>query len=180
MTTGLTTELNQFRSEVDDFFQFHPQSPLDDEQRTAFEGLHYFDTNEDLFIDVEVERFPDDEPIIEMTTNTGEQRHYRRWGRFTFQVDGQEAALAVYSDPHGQELFMPFRDATSGPESYGAGRYMDNHRPGFRQLPNGKLEVDFNYAYNPYCAYQSGYSCPLPPTENWLTVPIRAGEKKFK
>ena len=72
---------------------------------------------------------------------------------------------------------MPFRDATSGPESYGAGRYMDSHRPGFRQLPNGKLEVDFNYAYNPYCAYNHKYRCPIPPQENSLNVSILAGEK---
>ncbi len=174
------SELFQFRAEVDDFLQFHPQSPLDEEQREAFQGLDYFDTNEDLILEVEVERFPDDEPTIEMTTNTGEKRLFRRWGRFAFQVDGEDAALTIYSDPHGRELFMPFRDATSGSESYGAGRYMDNHRPGFRQLPGGKLEVDFNYAYNPYCAYQLGYSCPLPPPENWLTVQIRAGEKKFE
>ena len=180
MTTRLETDLLQFRTEIDDFMQFHPQSPLDDEQRDAFQGLDYFDADEDLILEVEVERFADDEPLFEMTTNTGEQRPYRRWGRFTFQVDGEEAALTVYADPHGHELFMPFRDATSGPESYGAGRYMDNHRPGFRQLPGGRLEVDFNYAYNPYCAYSPVYSCPLPPRENWLTVAIRAGEKKFE
>ena len=173
-------ELTQFRADVDDFMQFHPQSPLDDAQREAFNGLHYFEDNAALNLQVEVERFPEDEPLIEMTTNTGEQRPYRRWGRFTFQVDGKDAALTVYSDPSGEELFLPFRDATSGPESYGAGRYMDNHRPGLRQMADGRLEVDFNFAYNPYCAYQSGYSCPLPPAENWLTVPIRAGEKKFQ
>ena len=171
--------LNDFRAEVDDFFQFHPQSPLDDAQRDAFQGIQYFETNDDLVLEVEPEYFPGDEPLTEMTTNTGEKQLYKRWARFTFQVGGEEAALTVYSDPHGHDLFMPFRDATSGPESYGAGRYMDNHRPGLRQLPGGKLEVDFNYAYNPYCAYSESYSCPLPPRENWLSVPIRAGEKKL-
>lgn len=173
------SELNMFRTEVDDFFEFHPQSPLDDEQRETFEGLQYFEPNEDLILVVDVERFPGDDPLLEMSTNTGETRYYRRWGRFTFEVGGQEAQLTVYSDPEGQELFMPFRDATSGRESYGAGRYMDSHRPGLRQLPGGRLEVDFNYAYNPYCAYSEYYSCPLPPAENWLSVPIYAGEKRF-
>ena len=173
-------ELAEFRVDVDDFMQFHPQSPLDDEQREVFEGLHYFDDNEALNLEVEVELYPEDEPLMEMTTNTGELRQYRRWGRFTFQVDSEEASLTVYSDPSGEELFLPFRDATSGPESYGAGRYMDNHRPGLGLLADGRLEVDFNYAYNPYCAYSEYYSCPLPPAENWLKVPIRAGEKKFK
>ena len=174
------SELIQFRTDVDDFFQFHPQSPLDDEQRDNFAGLAYYPENEDLIFEVDVEHFAEDEPLFEMTTNTGEQRFYRRWGRFTFLVDGEKAALTVYSDPSGQELFLPFRDATSGKETYGAGRYMDNHRPGLRVLPDGRLEVDFNYAYNPYCAYSEYYSCPLPPRENWLTVPIRAGEKKFE
>ncbi|MFL7839729.1 MAG: DUF1684 domain-containing protein [Candidatus Promineifilaceae bacterium] len=173
-------ELAQFRVEVDDFMQFHNKSPLDNEQRDVFEGLQYFPENDDLNLEVEVERFSEDEPLMEMTTNTGEQRRYRRWGRFTFQVDGEEAALTVYSDPYGEELFLPFRDVTSEQESYGAGRYMDNYRPGLRHLPDGRLEVDFNYAYNPYCAYSEYYSCPLPPAENWLKVPIRAGEKKFK
>ncbi|MFN2206477.1 MAG: DUF1684 domain-containing protein [Candidatus Promineifilaceae bacterium] len=180
MTSTQERDLLDFRSEVDDFLQFHPQSPLDDEQREEFQALNYFNFNENLILEVEVERFPEDDPLIEIATNTGDLRSYRRWGRFTFEVSGQEAALTVYADPYGDELFMPFRDATSGPESYGAGRYMDNQRPGLRQLPGGKLEVDFNYAYSPYCAYSPAYSCPLPPAENWLTVPIRAGEKKFK
>jgi uncharacterized protein (DUF1684 family) len=180
MTTRPENDLLDFRNEVDDFMQFHPQSPLDDEQREAFQGLNYYGINEDLILEVVVERFPEEEPLVEISTNTGDLRAYRRWGRFTFEVGGQEAALTVYADPYADELFMPFRDATSGPESYGAGRYMDTHRPGLRLMPGGTLEVDFNYAYNPYCAYSEHYSCPLPPTENWLTVPIRAGEKKFE
>jgi uncharacterized protein len=173
------SELIHFRTEVDDFFEFHPQSPLDDDQRDNFEGLEYFDPNDDLVVVVDVERFDDDEPLIEIGTNTGDLRQYRPWGRFTFEADGQEASLTIYSGDDGHELFLPFRDATSGSESYGAGRYIDNHRPGLRQLPDGKIEVDFNYAYNPFCAYSPAFSCPLPPAENWLTVPIRAGEKKF-
>ena len=174
------SELLVFRTEIDDFMEFHPQSPLDDDQRAAFEGLNYFEDNEDLALVVEVARFADDEPLLEMSTNTGETRLYRRWGRFSFEVEGEEATLSIYSDVEGEELFMPFRDATNGSESYGAGRYMDSYRPGLRLLPDGRMEIDFNYAYNPYCAYSKQYSCPLPPRENWLSVPIRAGEKKFE
>jgi uncharacterized protein (DUF1684 family) len=114
-----------------------------------------------------------------MATNTGDRRLYRRWGRFNFQVDGEGAALTIYSDPPGHDFFMPFRDATSGKETYGAGRYMDNHRPGLQPVGDTAVEIDFNFAYNPYCAYNENFSCPLPPAENWLKVPIRAGEKKF-
>lgn len=173
-------ELAHFRNEVDQFIGFHPQSPLSADQRADFDGLPYFAENEALILAVEVARFAATEPMIEMETSTGEQRPYRRWGRFSFTVDGAEASLTIYSDIYGQEFFLPFKDATNGSETYGAGRYLDNHRPGLVDLGNGRLKIDFNYSYNPYCAYNPHFSCPLPPRENWLTVPIRAGEKDFK
>lgn len=172
--------LGRFRAEIDDFLQHHPHSPLTAEQRDTFTGLNYYEENPDLVLTVEVERFPEDEPLVEIGTNTGDTQRFRRWGRFTFTVDGEEAALTVYSNPQGQEFFLPFRDATSGTETYGAGRYLDDHRPGLRQLSETQLVVDFNFAYNPYCAYNLAYSCPLPPRENWLKIPIRAGEKDYK
>ncbi len=171
-------QLAELRRQIDDFMASHPQSPLDEAQRAAFTGLNYYPENPALAFVADVERFADDEPLIEMETNTGEIRPYRRWGRFTFTVDGEEAALTIFSDPHGHDFFMPFRDATSGSETYGSGRYMDNHRPALQQLSDNQVMVDFNYAYNPYCAYSPYFSCPLPPRENWLNVPIRAGERK--
>ena len=117
--------------------------------------------------------------LFEMETSTGEMRLYRRYGRITFQVNGEEAQLTIYSDPHGQDFFLPFRDATSGKETYGAGRYLDNHRPALTPLANDQFQIDFNFSYNPYCAYNPHYSCPLPPRENWLSVPIEAGEKNY-
>lgn len=176
----MDVHLKNFREEIDDFMQFHPQSPLPGELRDGFRGLDYYGENSALVLHVGVERLPDDEPIIEMETSTGDSRPFRRWGTFEFEVDGEPARLTLYSDPAGEEFFLPFRDATSGRETYGAGRYLDNHRPGL--LPTGEdaFEVDFNYAYNPYCAYSPTYSCPLPPMENWLKVPIRAGEKDFQ
>ncbi len=172
-------ELATFRAQIDDFMGYHPQSPLDDEQKVHFAGLNYYPKNEALVLEVDVILFPADEPLIEMQTNTGETRLHRRWGQFTFTVDGEEASLIIYSDPQGEDLFMPFKDATNGTETYGAGRYMDSYRPGMRQIADTRYEIDLNYAYNPYCAYSPYYSCPLPPRENWLKVPIRAGEKKF-
>ena len=175
----MNEQLADLRAQIDDFMGHHPQSPLDWEQREDFSGLSYYDENEDLIVEGELERLPDDEPLIEMTTNTGEIRPYRRWGQFSFEVDGEAAVLTIYSDPHGHELFLPFKDATNGDETYGAGRYLDNHRPGLQPLAGDRIEIDFNYAYNPYCAYSPSYSCPLPPRENWLAVPLRAGEKNF-
>ena len=173
-------ELTHFRSEIDHFMGFHPQSPLSPEQQANFEELAYYAPNEALVLVVPIEQFAATEPMIEMETSTGDVRPYRRWGRFSFEVAGEVASLTIYSDIYGQEFFLPFRDATNGQETYGAGRYLDNHRPGVWDLGNGRVKIDLNYSYNPYCAYQSTYSCPLPPRENWLKVPIRAGEKKFE
>ena len=174
------SQLEDLRAEIDHFMKHHPQSPLEPEQQAVFERLEYFDANSDLIIEVDVELFPDDEPVLSMQTSTGDQQEFRRWGTFSFEVGGQSAELTIFSDPHGENFFMPFKDLTNGEETYGAGRYMDEHRPGFQPLANGKFKVDFNYAYNPYCAYSPYYSCPLPPRENWIQVPIRAGEKGYK
>jgi len=112
--------------------------------------------------------------ILEMDTTSGDRQLYRREGRVTFEVDGQQAVLYLYRSEGSHGLFLPFRDATSGKESYGGGRYLET------VLDNdGTVLIDFNYAYSPYCAYNEDWSCPLPPAENWLTVPIRAGEKTW-
>lgn len=108
---------------------------------------------------------------ITLDTSTGETRVFRRAGFLNFPVDGKPAKLTLFVDSNG--YFLPFRDATSGTETYGAGRYLEPEESG------GKIRVDFNYAYNPYCAYSEHFSCPLPPRENWLTVAIRAGEKVY-
>ncbi|MDX1615034.1 MAG: DUF1684 domain-containing protein [Candidatus Promineifilaceae bacterium] len=173
-------QLEKFRRDVDQFMRDHPQSPLEHEQRHEFDGLNYYPPNPDLIIETEVERLPDDEPVIEMQTSTGSTQPFRRWGQFSFNVDGDETALTLYSDPQGRDFFLPFKDTTNGQETYGAGRYMDDHRPAIVRLDNNRFRFDFNYAYNPYCAYSAMYSCPLPPRENWLEVPIRAGEKAFE
>ena len=174
------SNIAHFRAQIDDFIAHHPQSPLTANQRIDFDGLKYYEPNDALVMTAVIDYFDDDEPLIEMDTSTGDKRLYRRWGRFSFTVSGEEAILTIYADPQGQDLFLPFRDATSGKETYGAGRYMDNHRPGLTLLASSEIEVDFNYAYNPYCAYNLAYSCPLPPRENWLNVPIEAGEKNFE
>ncbi|MDT8305771.1 MAG: DUF1684 domain-containing protein [Anaerolineae bacterium] len=174
-----SAELAHFRAEVDNFLATDPQSPLSRNQQEQFDGLHYYAADPAFRLSGEVERFGNDEPLVEMQTSTGDTRHYRRWGRFSFEVEGEEANVVIYQDPMHGDFFLPFKDATNGVETYGAGRYLDNHRPGLRRLGENRVEIDFNYAYNPYCAYNEDYSCPLPPRENWLRVPIRAGEKQF-
>ena len=174
------SELRHFRAQVDDFMEHHPQSPLDLKQRDYFNGLFYYDENEALNMVVDVDLLPSTEPMIKMETSTGDIRPYRRYGIIHFTINEEPAQLTIYSDLYGNDFFLPFRDATSGKETYGAGRYLDNHRPGLEPLPDNKIKINFNFAYNPYCAYSPAYSCPLPPRENWLSVPIEAGEKDFK
>jgi len=165
-------ELKRFRAEKDRVFAKDPHSPLTPEQRRTFRGLPYFDENPKLVINATVDR--DVEPgEVSMSTTGGEEQAYHRYGLVRFRVDDQPAQLVLYASEDADELFLPFRDATSGHETYGAGRYLEVHARG------EAVTIDFNYAYNPNCAYDPSWSCPLPPTENWLKVPIRAGEKTF-
>ncbi len=165
------TELENFRAEKDDFFAHDPQSPLTADQKRTFSGLRYFDEEPALRLDVTVELFPEREQI-EVQTSTGDVRVYTRYGRFKFIVDGQEAELTIYETEHG--YFLPFVDSLAGTEIYPAGRYLEPE-----PLAGNHFLVDFNVAYNPYCAYNDVWSCPLTPFENRLKVPIRAGEKMF-
>lgn len=165
------SDLDDFRKEKDEFFGRHPQSPLTPEQRRGFTGLHYFPENEDLRLEVKVEPLPDEKPM-QMQTTTGDVQVYVRHGKFTFQVDGQTAELTIFRGDHG--YFLPFVDSLAGKETYPAGRYLEPE-----ELPGGHFFVDFNLAYNPYCAYNEMWSCPITPAENRLKVPVRAGEKIF-
>jgi uncharacterized protein (DUF1684 family) len=166
------SELERFRAEKDEVFARDPHSPLTAEQRRAFAGLAYFDENPQLVIHASVDRHvePDE---VRMATTGGEEQVYRRYGLVRFRVDDQPAQLVLYASDDSDELFIPFRDATSGKETYPAGRYLEVHTHG------DDVTIDFNYAYNPNCAYDPSWSCPVPPPENWLKVPIRAGEKTF-
>lgn len=166
------TELDSFRKEKDAFFGRHPQSPLSRQQRARFSGLAYFPENDALRLEVKVEVLAEKERF-EMQTSTGDVQTYERFGTFKFVVEGQEAGLTIYRSPNG--FFLPFVDALAGTETYPAGRYLEPE-----PLPGGRFFVDFNYAYNPYCAYNEMWSCPIPPAENRLKVAIRAGEKLFQ
>jgi uncharacterized protein (DUF1684 family) len=161
------------RAEKDAYFRRNPYSPLEPEDRQTFSGLKYYEP--DLAFQYILQLQPADPERITLQTNTGDEQTYNRIGTVKFEVDGEPAEAAIYQSTNDDDLFLPFRDATSGKETYGAGRYLEPV-----DLGNAEVLVDFNLAYNPYCAYSPNYSCPLPPVENWLKVPIRAGEKKFQ
>jgi hypothetical protein len=170
------TELESFRRDKDAFFRDHPASPLTDEQRASFTGLSYFPEEPALRVVAPLDTGVDREEPIATPTTTGGTQLYTRAGKVSFEVSGEAAEITLYSSADMHELFVPFRDATSGSETYGAGRYLEVEPPG----RDGIVVVDFNYAYNPYCAYNAAWSCPLPPPENRLRVPIRAGERDFR
>ena len=166
------TDLDEFRQEKDAFFGSHPQSPLTREQKRGFKGLSYFPEDPALRLEVTVEEFNPKETVT-IQTSTGDTQTYQKHGKFRFTVEGQTAELTLYSGEHG--FFLPFVDSLAGTETYGAGRYLEPEPAG-----GGKFLVDFNLTYNPYCAYNENYSCPLTPRENRLKAPIRAGEKVFE
>jgi uncharacterized protein len=168
---GTMTELEAFRAEKDEFFGGHPQSPLTGEQKRNFHGLNYFPENEALCLEVGVDEFPTKEHF-EMQTSTGDVQTYEKYGKFKFMVDEVEVELTIYQSEHG--FFLPFVDSLAGSETYPAGRYLEPE-----PLPGGRFLVDFNIAYNPYCAYNEMWSCPITPAENRLKVAVRAGEKIF-
>ena len=165
------SDLDDFRAEKDDFFKSHPQSPLTREQKQDFTGLNYFPENETLRLEAQMELLNDSTPML-MQTSTGGAQEYMRYGKFKFQVDGQEAELTIYQSEHG--FFLPFVDSLAGKETYPAGRYLEPE-----SLPGDRFLVDFNVAYNPYCAYNEMWSCPITPVENRLKIPVRAGERLF-
>ncbi len=165
-----SAELIALRREKDQFFKASPQSPLSLDQQDAFTGLSYYEPNPALDLTVTVEPLPPGNNEVVIETTTGDTRRYRRYGRFSFTVEGQAVALTLYEAPHG--YFLPFVDANAGSETYGAGRYLEPE-----ELEDDRFRVDFNVAYNPFCAYGDGWSCPITPAENRLSVAIRAGEK---
>ncbi len=163
--------LLEFREAKDHFFGNSLESPLSHEARRVFDGLDYYDPNPDLVFRLRVE--PGDDSEVRVGTSDGAERTYRRAGTVRFDVNGEATQLTLYATGH-TGYFLPFRDSTSGRDTYGAGRYLD-----IEPNEDGTVTLDFNYAYNPTCAYDEAYSCPLPPVENWLRVPIEAGEKDF-
>ena len=126
----------------------------------------------------------DDTSLLIMKTSGKIDKKFLRYGTLSFTIDKKRLRLTVYrsislmSNPHYKDyLFIPFTDLTSGEESYGGGKYLDIT---IHDIQNNKLVLDFNKAYNPYCAYTTGYNCPIPPRENDLPVAIKAGEKDYK
>lgn len=150
-------------------------SPLDETDRLAFRGLSYFPADPAYCLRVPLEPDPGRGTITLMDTK-GRERVFERMGRLRFDMDGRPQQLTLFREPTLHYYFLPFRDATTGHETYEVGRYVEPVDVGEGRV----FLIDFNRAYNPYCAYSHRWSCPIPPPENQLTVPIRAGEMSYR
>lgn len=179
MTTDWRRTIETQREQKDRYFSENPQSPIPPAERGSFDGLEYYPIDDGYRFELTLHRYDEPERVVVGTSTDGEQA-YLRWGEFRFTVDGEQVTIQAYkSDPNDERLWVPFRDATSGEETYGAGRYLDLEEEPHRTGEDTWI-LDFNEAYSPTCAYSDLYECPLPPMENWLEVPIEAGEKAYR
>jgi uncharacterized protein len=167
--------LVRFRAQKDEFMRLGRESPFRRFGHHDFQALKYFEPDPSFRFEAKLLRYRAEASVM-MTTSAGTRQLFNRVGRFDLGIGGQQVPLQAYQPAERDDpnLFVPFKDATSGKETYGGGRYLE-----MRVEHNDEYLVDFNYAYNPYCAYVEGYVCPLPPAENLLKVAIRAGEKKY-
>jgi hypothetical protein len=172
-------ELQRKRAEKDDFFASHPQSPIPPERRDSFSGLDYFDPNPDARVAATVRVHDDPEPVT-METTAGNEVRYLRLVTFAFELRGESVELHGYQQEREDDdaIFVPFRDKTTGQQSYRNGRYLELH-PEDGLTDGESVVLDFNLAYTPFCAYSDTFACPLPPEENWLEVAVAAGERDW-
>ncbi len=171
---GYVNDLAAARAEKDRFFRDDRDTPVPADKKSTLLPLPYFPIDPSYSVPAAL-RVSEERPVFEMPTSTGTLRRYQLVGAVEFTFQGQQMSLGAFVEEGSgnvDNLFVPFADLTTGTETYSAGRYLDLHL-----TSSGYYTVDFNTAYNPYCAYNSQYECPFPPPSNRLKVPIRAGEK---
>jgi len=174
-------EIEKVQQELNEEYSNPETSILDSLDQLTFKGLHFYPINLKFRVKAKFVRTPDEKPFL-MKTSTERLPEYVKYGEAHFIIDGKDLVLNIFqSTDHENEegyedyLFIPYTDLTSGDGSYGGGKYID------AKIPEGKtMIIDFNKAYNPYCAYSHRYSCPIPPEENDLLVRIEAGVKAYK
>lgn len=161
-----------WRAAKDNLFRTD-ESPLKPEAQATFDGLRYYPYDPALAFPVVLEPVLNAD-TLRMPTTTGDVNYYIRYGRVSFTVGGRAQQLTVFKplDPDEPRLFVPFTDPSNRNGSYPGGRYID-----LPAAPDGRYVLDLNYAYSPYCAYDPAYSCPVSPSENRLSAPVRAGEQ---
>ena len=171
-------EINEFQQELNEEYLNPKESPLSKKDRKKFKGHDFFPIEEKYRVVAKFVKTTSAMPF-KMKTSANVFQNYDIYGVVHFEIDGKEYKLNIYqshtlreTEQYKDYLFLPFTDLTNGRETYGGGRYID------LSIPSGdSVIIDFNKAYNPYCAYSTGYSCPIPPKENNLNIKIEAGIK---
>ena len=169
----------RWKTARDELFAGHPQSPISAENRHVFPGVPYFPYDPAARVVARVEPSTPEHYDIRTSGEAGGSYGFTRFAIAVFELEGPSLSLELYwLDGYGGGLFLPFRDATSGKETYGGGRYLfDTVKGSDLGMEGGRLVLDFNFAYNPSCAYDRKWVCPLAPLPNRLNVPVRAGER---
>jgi uncharacterized protein len=169
----------KWRKERDAFFENHQRSPLFPQDKKQFKGLKYYPFDPQYVFSGQIERFVfhinNPKYYATFLTNKGTNKRYLTYGKFRFTLDKKQYTIEIYKSILSDTLFIPFKDKTNEKETYEGGRYIDAEI-----LPEYKMVLDFNKAYNPSCAYNEKFVCVLPPRENMLDIEIRAGEENFK
>jgi uncharacterized protein (DUF1684 family) len=170
----------KFQEKINHEFKDSLESPLPKEDFKAFKALDFFPIDTNLVIKAKFVRTPSESPFI-METTTERKPVYIKYGEAHFMLEDEEFVLSIYqsqqliTDPKfANYLFLPFTDNSNGEDSYAGGRYLDLKIP-----KNDVIILDFNQAYNPYCAYSGKYSCPIPPEDNHISLVIHAGVKNY-
>ena len=165
-----------YQDELKTFWEQDSTTPLHPEEKAAFKGISFYPLDKEYIVEA---RFTpvDSGAVLAMPTSAKKTKYFKEYGRLEFSLHDTTVQLMVYQSdpPHAEDpdgLFLPFTDKTSGRTSYGAGRYIDLS---IKDIRNGVLTIDFNKAYNPYCAYSTHYNCPIPPAANRLPVAVLAG-----
>lgn len=170
-------KLKFFREKKDRFFKEDSNSPLKENDKKKFRGLIYYPIDLKYAMIGAIEKYPiESKPLyVTLPTNKEMGKKFVKYGRFKYKWEGKEYILQIYRPLGGGEFFLPFKDKTSGTETYPKGRYLY-----IEPMLGGKVLIDFNRAYNPFCQFNEKYTCPFAPEENWLDIAIRAGEKRFR
>ena len=175
--SAYNAQIDKEREERDRFMKTSPDSPFAGNPK-SYKGLNYFPADIRYKVTATLTPIKESQPVV-LSTSDGKEQHYLPYAYASFDFDGFSNQLLILENmeqgPERGTLFLPFGDGTSAGETYGAGRYLDVAKiPG-----NNTITLDFNKAYNPYCAYDANFSCPFPPAENLLRPSIRAGEKSY-
>lgn len=178
---GKDTMIGYIKREQANLVKFYLDStttPLSRAERKEFEGIHHFPIDLKYRVEAHLEKFKTSDTVI-FSTSSGKKKRYIKYAKAIFKLDGKKHMLVLYkmADPKKPEyanlVFLPFTDLTSNYETYGGGRYID-----LQATDSDKMIIDFNLCYQPYCAYShNGWSCPIPPQENFVNTKIKGGVK---